>query len=306
MTATVIEPGTIEPPAGDIPHLRLPERSLFETRAARLTALATGHTLSDYLHFLAAVAHAQHSALDLTRNMPLPDAVQLARCCEHGLPPLGAQGWTRAPVWRAVLRHILAALEAQPMPDAARAAITQLRDADDAELERLANELLDGDYRRLDRASAPFVAAALQVYWLHMATSLGVHAFGQLSTPGLCPVCGSEPVASVVHIGRAAEHGLRYLSCALCGSEWHVVRIKCAFCETTKGISYYAIEGGGDAIKAERCDACESYLKILYMEKDPHVDVVADDIASVTLDVLMAEAGVSRGGVNYFLLGGNA
>lgn len=305
MTTTVIEPGTLESPAGEIPFLRLPERHLFQVRAERLDALADGHALGDYLRFMAAVARGQHAALTAIDTVPLPDAAQLARCREHKLPPLGVQGWTRAPAWRVALRQILASLVSAPMPEAARAAIAQLENADDADLEGFADALLAGDFARLDRAAAPFVAAALQVYWLHMATRLGVSAFGRLDTPHLCPVCGSPPAASVVRIG-AAEHGLRYLNCSLCGAAWHVVRIKCVFCDTTKGISYYGIEGGSAAIKAEQCDACSSYLKILYMEKDPNVDVVADDIASVALDVLMADAGVVRSGVNFFLLGGDA
>ncbi len=106
---------------------------------------------------------------------------------------------------------------------------------------------------------------------------------------------------------RTDEHRLRYLSCSLCNAEWHVVRIKCAFCDTTKGISYYAIEGGPGTVKAEHCAACKSYLKILYVEKDPDADVVADDIASLGLDILMAESGLGhRGGLNFFLLGGSA
>jgi len=42
---------------------------------------------------------------------------------------------------------------------------------DVADLERLADAILAGDFAHIDRAAAPFVAAALQVYWLHMATS---------------------------------------------------------------------------------------------------------------------------------------
>lgn len=305
MTATIIEPGTLEPPAGDIPYLRLPARGLFETRAARLAALAAGHVLGDYLGFLAALACAQHSALAWVRDVPLPDELHLARCREHGLPPLGVQGWKRDPAWRTVLRHILAALEPQAMPEAAQATIARLRDLDDVHLEHMADELMSGDPLRPDRAPAPFVAAALQVYWTWMAASLDVRTFGRSPAPALCPVCGSAPVASVVRIG-SAERGLRYLSCSLCSAEWHMVRIKCAFCETTKGIDYYGIEGGSGAVKAERCAACKSYLKILYLENDPNADAVADDIASVALDILMAESDAGRGGVNFFLMGGNA
>ena len=208
-------------------------------------------------------------------------------------------------MWRAVLRHILEALEPGALPEAARATITQLKQMDDASLERLADHLLGDDYQQLDRASAPFVAAALQVYWLHTATSLGADAFGRLETPLLCPVCGSPPVASVVRIG-GADQGLRYLICSLCNSQWHMVRIKCSSCESTKGIGYYGIEGASAAIKAESCDVCHSYLKIFYMEKDPQVDAVADDVASIALDILMSESGVTRSGMNFFLIGGDA
>jgi FdhE protein len=305
MTASVIQPGTIETPSGGLPELRLPERHVFETRAARLEALAAGHALGDYLRFLARLARAQQAALTLMRGVLLPDTECLAQCREHGMPPLGAQAWTRSPLWRAVLRQILAELAAAELPAPARMAIGQLQEQDDAGLEHLADRLLAGDYAGLDRASAPLIAAALQVYWLHMATSLGSAAFAPLPTSHLCPVCGSEPVASVVRIG-GAEQGLRYLHCSLCNAEWHAVRIKCVYCDSTKGISYYGIEGGSPAIKAEHCKQCASYLKILYMEKDSGVEAVADDVASLALDVLMAESGFGRNGVNPYLIGGDA
>ena len=304
MTATVIQPGTIEAPAGEIPFLLLPQRNAFQTRAERLSALAEGHALADYLRFLAALARAQHESLALFRHVPLPEAQQLERCREHGLPPLGTRAWTRDPAWREALRRILAQLEAGALPEAARATIARLKDADDASLERLADALLAGDYAKLDRAAIPFIGAALQAYWLHLVTTLGPEAFGRLDTPHLCPACGSAPMASVVRIG-AADHGLRYLTCSLCNTQWHAVRIKCVFCDTTKGIAYYGIEGGSAAVKAESCDACQGYLKILYMEKDPNVDALADDVASIALDVLMAESGITRNGVNFFLLGGS-
>jgi FdhE protein len=305
MTADIIEPGEIAPPSSEPPFLRLPERDHFQTRAARLNSLAAGHALGDYLRFLATVARAQHDALSRVRDVPLPDPEQLQRCREHGMAPLGTQGWTRDPVWREALRQILAALESGELPEAARAAILRLKKMDDADLERLADAILAGDFARMDRAAAPFAAAALQVYWLHMATSLGTESFTRLETHSACPVCASAPVASVVRIG-GDDHGLRYLTCSLCSAQWHTVRVKCATCESTQGISYYGIEGGSTAIKAENCEACNSYLKILYMEKDPNLEAVADDVASVALDVLMAETGVERAGINFYLLGGDA
>ena len=297
----VLQPGTIEAPPGEIPFLLLPERNAFQARAARLSALAEGHALAEYLRFLAALARAQHESLALFRHVLPPEAQELERCREHGMPPLGTRGWDRDLVWREALRGILTELEAGALPEATRATIARLKDTDDASLERMAETLLAGDNdETLDRAAIPFIGAALQAYWLHLVTTLGAGAFGRLETPHLCPACGSAPMVSVVCIG-ASDHGLRYLTCPLCNTQWHAVRIKCVFCDTTKGIAYYGIEGGSAAVKAESCDACHGYLKILYMEKDPNVDALADDVASVALDVLMAESGSTRKGTNFFL-----
>lgn len=298
----VLQPGALEAPPGDIPFMLLPERSVFQARAARLSALAEGHALAEYLRFLAALARAQHASLALFRQVLPPGAQELERCREHGMPPLGARGWNRDPAWREALRFILAELEAGALPGAARAAIARLKDTDDAALERMAETLLAGDHdETLDRAAIPFIGAALQGYWLHLVTTLGAGAFGRLEEiPHLCPACGSAPMVSVVVTG--ADHGLRYLTCPLCSAQWHEVRIKCVFCSTTKGIAYYGIEGGSPAVKAESCDTCQGYLKILYVEKDPNVDALADDVASVALDVLMAESGIARRGTNFFLL----
>ena len=296
----VIQPGTIEAPPGEIPFLLLPPRNVFERRAARLRLLADGHALADYLRFLATLASAQHEAMSVFREVPLPGPEEIERCREHGMPTLGTMGWKRDPAWREALRCILTELEAGALPEATRATIARLKDTDDASLERVAESLLADNDEELDRAAIPFIGAALQAYWLHLVTTLGAGAFGRLEVPHLCPACGSAPMVSVVGAG-AGDHGLRYLTCSLCNMQWHAVRIKCVFCDTTKGIAYYGIEGGSGAVKAERCEACQGYLKILYMEKDHKMEGLADDVASVALDVMMAESGFTRRGTNFFL-----
>ena len=40
---------------------------------------------------------------------------------------------------------------------------------------------------------------------------------------------------------------------------------------------------------AETCGSCESYLKMMFQEKDPYVEPVADDLASIFLDIEMEE-----------------
>jgi FdhE protein len=56
-------------------------------------------------------------------------------------------------------------------------------------------------------------------------------------------------------------------------------------------------------VKAETCGSCRGYVKILHQHKDPALDPVADDVASLGLDVLLRETGYRRGAVNPFLLG---
>jgi FdhE protein len=304
VTLSLTEPGTVERAASDIPPLRLPERTLFQTRAERFAALATNHALGDYLRFLAALARAQHAALAQVADVSLPSAEQLRLCREHRLPPINAQTWERDPRWRAALRTILETVDRGTVPPETHVAIADLLAADVAAFERDAQALLQGRVADVGATHAPFVAAALQVLWTHLAARLDPAQLASLDVGSICPVCGSPPVASVVRIG-AAEHGLRYLTCSLCATQWHMVRVKCSQCETTKDISYFQIEGGSPAVKAEHCEQCGSYLKIFYMEKEPQLEPVADDVASLSLDLLMAENGVQRSGLNYFLLGGS-
>src|SRR5258708_3274455 len=152
----------------------------------------------------------------------------------------------------------------------------------------------------LEVAAAPFLMAALQVYWVALASRLTPENVAELKVPGLCPMCGTLPVASVVRTD-ARSQGYRYLHCALCATEWHLVRITCSQCQGTANIAYHSIEGGSEAVRAESCDACHTYRKILYQEKDTNVEPVADDLASLALDLLTSEAGHHRGTGNPLL-----
>jgi FdhE protein len=142
--------------------------------------------------------------------------------------------------------------------------------------------------------------AALQVHWVALASRLTPDTVAELEVPGLCPMCGTLPVASVVRTDERSQ-GYRYLHCALCATEWHLVRITCSQCQGTANIAYHSIEGGSEAVRAESCDECHTYRKILYQEKDANVEPVADDLASLALDLLMSQAGYHRGSGNPLL-----
>ncbi len=289
--------------AGEIPFLRLPDRScVFSDRAARLRQLAATSTLGGYLELMARVADLQQTFLADAPPFPLPTQEHLARCREHGMPPLNAQTLRRDPLWHDLLRRLLRALAADAEGEL-RAVLVGLEARPGAFFEAHASRLLANVGDGLDRAAAPFIGATLQVYWTHLLTTLGKDCFGRIDVPNVCPCCGSLPVASVVRIG-GADGGYRFLHCSLCAAEWHMVRVKCPSCSTTKGIHYFELEGGSPAIKAECCDECNSYLKIFYQEKDPRVEPVADHLASVALDLLVSETGKAASGVNLLFIHG--
>ena len=55
---------------------------------------------------------------------------------------------------------------------------------------------------------------------------------------------------------------------------------------------------------AESCGDCGTYLKIMYQEKDPKVEAVADDLASLVLDARMEQEGFARSSINPFMFPG--
>jgi FdhE protein len=298
---TILHPGQIAA-TGEAPTLRLPEPGLFARRARRLRQLAVGHSMEGYLKFAAALAEAQQQQLACLVTLPLPDQDFLQHCRAHQMPPLAPAGWRRDPIWRTVAVQLAVALDAiAPAP--ARAALAHLRAAPVEWLEAQADALLAEDRATLDLACAPVIGAALQVCWTQLAAALDSAWIAPAST-ALCPVCGTPPVASVVGGTGDADSGLRYLHCALCGSEWHAVRAQCTQCNNDKGIVYFAVETSQQPIQAEACPECGSYLKICRRDQQLDMEPLADDLASLALDLLMGEEKFARSGVNYLLLQG--
>jgi len=302
----ILEPGQIEALAQrSIPRIRLPDRAeFFAARGRRLRQLgetgAPGHTIGDYLRLMAVVADAQQLAIR-SFDAPAPAAHELVRSHTHRMPVIHASSWPRARNWRELVTQLCGAVSAaQEAPAGVRIACERLQSARPEELEAQADALLDGRTDAIDVGGAPFLMAALQVYWVALASRLLPDQVPGLEIPGLCPVCGTLPVASIVR-AEARSEGYRFLHCALCGTEWHLVRITCSQCQSTADIAYHSIEGDSGAIRAESCDQCHTYRKILYQEKDTNVDPVADDLGSLALDLLMSEAGYHRGSGNPLL-----
>ncbi|WP_091787735.1 formate dehydrogenase accessory protein FdhE [Paraburkholderia steynii] len=302
MVQRILEPGQIESiDHSAIPRLRMPERAtLFSTRAARLRQLAGASPIGGYIRLMATLADAQQQTLaQISATMPSTESIDLAQ--QHSMPIAPATTAERDPLWRDVLQRLLDRVEAAGLvtPMLARV-IDDLRVKRAEELDALADAILALRFNEVEPASAPFVMAALQVVWTDVASRIDQRAVPYLDAPGACPVCGVPPVASIVRVGGQFQ-GYRYVQCGLCSTEWHVVRVKCTNCDSTKGIAYHGIDGGSEALKAESCDECHTYRKIGYQEKDYDFEPLADDLASLTLDLLMNEAGYKRSSPNPLL-----
>lgn len=251
--------------------------SLFANRAARLRTLAPGHSLADWLLFVATIAEAQQVVAAEMVAQPKPPERQ----------------------WLDDLQDLLNALPAD-LPPAARPVAATLATASDDDLAIALGRIHAGQGQPGDLAAAPFLVAAEQIAWTRHAAILDPAALTPDATSRKCPVCGQPPVVGMIHIG-AASAGLRYLHCGTCGTAWHHVRATCVACGDARGLVYHSIEGGDQGVRAECCNACHSTLKLFLLEKNPDFDPIADDLASLALDILVDQEGFHRIGGNPFL-----
>jgi FdhE protein len=283
------------------PFVRLPDPAqVFARRAARLRALAESHDLAPYLRFLAAVADAQAETATSAPPPPAPPQDVLERAREFAMPPLDRAAAASDVRLRETCRGLFAALASVPKPEAAEASLARVSQADDRALDRLIVGALSDAAPAQAVAEHVYVVAALQVHFTRLAAQLDSRALKPVGT-GACPACGGPPAVSLI-AGWPGAEGARYAACALCSTLWNEVRIKCLVCGTTEGVGYQEIDGQGGTIKAETCDGCGAYVKVLYQDKDPALDPIADDVASLALDQLVS-ASHRRAGADPFLMG---
>lgn len=282
----MIEPHAPAPGPAAAP-VRLPDPArLFALRAARLAALAGSHGVPDWLRLLSRVAAGQAAAVRAVR--PDPPALRPGR-------PLAYDALPRDGAWRRMLAVVLEAAAGPGLPAATQDTLRTLAAAGADELEALAAAVLAGAVPRERVAAAPFVGAALQAWFTALAARLDPAA---AATPpeGACPVCGGPPVA-----GRIRKNDrLRDVTCALCGTEWNVPRVKCAVCDTSEGPAYFHVDAE-PGVKGEACPTCRTYLKLFDEEQRPGADPAADDAATLTLDLLLEEEGFHRAGPNVYV-----
>lgn len=284
------------------PFVVLPKPDeLFLNRAERFDALAPGHKLEAYIRFLARLSRAQHDVQGslAAPRMPPPDRLLTAR--EHGMPPVSFVQVDLDDVADATFRGIADRLADGELTDQARAAVEAVRAAPAQAREAMMRAVMMDEVPTSAVAEHVLAAAALQVHFARIAARLPADTLKPVAD-GACPVCGSPPVTTMV-VGWEGSHGTRFCTCSICQTQWHVVRVKCLSCGAEKGIAYQSIEGGSETVMGETCDSCGSYVKMLHQHKDPALDPVADDVASLALDIVLGKEGLVRASANPFLLG---
>lgn len=284
------------------PFAVLPDpKRLFTARAARLRALAETSSLAPYLRFLAGLAEAQHAILTELPEPLRPDAGAIGRAREFEMPPLDRSRAAADPALAAAFDRLFDSAKGIEQPGPAADALAKVTAASPSGREAMARAVLAEALPVESLAGHVYVAAALQVYFARLAGGLDAASLVPVGYR-LCPACGGAPSSSMV-VGWLGAHGARFCACSLCGTLWNIVRIKCVLCGSTKGIGYQEIDGGTGTVKAETCDECRGWVKILHQHKDPAIEPIADDVASLGLDLLMREGPYRRGGFNPFLAG---
>jgi len=305
--STILEPGQIEASATTPPYLHLPPDNLFALRAARLERLAEGHALADYLRLIASLCRVQQQLLAQPPTAVPIEAERQRLCISHGLPPLAADSLVREGAWLAWLQALLDRYVAPP-GQALAEALRQLQASSEQQRKGWGIALLAGQYDAVPASLVPFIGAALQAAWSHWLLALPASEVKPGASLSQCPCCGSPAMAGLVR-NRGRHNGLRYLVCSLCACEWHVVRVKCVYCEASKDLRYSSFEDDRHRadkapLRAECCPGCHSYLKQLYLENDAEAEPLSADLASLALDMVLDEEGFQRLAPNLMLAPG--
>jgi FdhE protein len=287
-----------------IPFWQQPQADIFSQRAQRLHELAAENS-SDwqpYLQFLAAICTAQQTLLE--RYAEAEWVLSVANTAETLLTPaLLSANHSLTDLLFADLHTLL---QQQLSPTAAQV-WKELLQLSSEERCQLCQQALNQQLGVAQQDYQVWVNAVVQIIYTHAALNLAATAVKPLPELGFCPCCGTDAVGAVI-IGHGELEGLRYLCCGVCNSRWHSVRARCSFCDNSRDLGVHRIEQAKEGVlsgaEAECCPSCHAYRKRYRLAKQQYADPIADDLASLALDILLNEEGWQRGGANPFLLMG--
>ncbi|WP_273793031.1 formate dehydrogenase accessory protein FdhE [Brucella anthropi] len=282
------------------PFVQLPDPgTLFAERAARLRLLGSVSPLKPYLEFIADLSAALSDANASLGPVDVPQ--NNGRGGEFGMPAIDRVDAASQEALDTIFDRLFERARMIAKPQDAADALERVASGGRDERRRMVEAIFAGLLPPEAIAEHIYVWAGLQLHFTRLASALDPKSVKPVAD-GVCPTCGSTPSSSMV-VGWHGAHGARFCSCAVCNTLWHYVRVKCVCCGSTKGIGYKEVEEGGGIIKAETCDECQSWVKIIYQQLSADADPMTDDIASLGLDMLMRETPYRRGGFSPLLAG---
>ncbi len=154
------------------------------------------------------------------------------------------------------------------------------------------NSFWQGSRGALEAGAPDFLARAfLQPYAVLARSHQGPPPAGP--TPCLCPFCGRKPGVGVLR--PQGDGGLRSLVCSFCLGEWEFRRILCPACgeEDHSKLPIYTAEEFPH-VRVECCDSCRCYIKTVDLTKSGLAEPVADEIASIALDLWARQQGYAK------------
>lgn len=305
MQTTPIKPvEEIEKGLFHTPFWLAPSRTVFEERSTRFKELAQSEKSEWglYLHLLATLCEIQQTILTQA-TITLPTLYQ-----GQTVLPDATQGKIPTEFFT-IFMDLLAQTEGKVTTTVANE-IIKLKALNQNEAEDLAQRILTNQAHATERSREIWVQAALQIIWTSWAYQLTENHVAITEKRTHCPCCGTEAVGSVVLISSELT-GLRYMHCPMCNSRWNALRAKCPTCDQAGGINIQRIDANTSptelspayaAAHAESCESCHTYRKLYRQDKQQYTDPIADDLATLGLDIAVGETNYERGGANPFLL----
>jgi len=149
-----------------------------------------------------------------------------------------------------------------------------------------------GKYDQQVGAFAQFLPRAFLQPYAEFRAALMPQA-PQVTTPWLCPLCGSRPLLGVLR--PEGDGGKRFLLCSFCSQEWEFRRILCPTCgeEAEDKLPVYIGEDSPH-VRVEACDTCKFYLRTIDLTKDGNAILLVDDLAAIPHTLWAHEQGYSR------------
>ncbi|SMY38187.1 formate dehydrogenase accessory protein FdhE [Photobacterium malacitanum] len=264
--------------------------TIFHARAARLRQLAQDSFMADYLLLAGQIVQQQLHLIDTFNG-----AVQQQLAAQTLTWPIEIDG-----SWQAILDPMLTQLTSALRPvvsDDIVKVIDNISQIDQQTLQHYFHALQQNQAERVPADIAIILWSCINTLMSLIVTNTQLEWQPEANAKqSHCPLCGGAPVASLIQ-----GSGHRYLHCSQCEAQWHRLRAECTQCGDSENIQLQS-ETLEDSVRAETCRHCQSYLKMLVLEKNPQLDPIADDLATIVLDQKLGEMEFYRSGFNPFLL----